>query len=688
MVKVNDKRGDAVSPGNGPVSVEGDGSFVVLERDTLQDYNRSQFPNGAHPHLPQAPFDSPSIMNQTRETPTSSFIPGSLPDLSPEEIQRKLQEVLQENVELKETLHQNNLAMKQQFNTLVMWQDEVFKVHQSHKEKFQETKELILKLKAENTELKNYLEKCGSSSDTQLKAENAKLKGQIAELQQKLSAPMPRRDHPAGAPTKKEEELTDLVKQLNTQLETAERARRQLTIEVESLGARRIRAERESADLKVALAEQTRKCVEMEKKNVELVQKVEQCEQEMRSYVMVEKKDGSSRTSDSLVAQLEAAHSQVKDLRKKVADEEEIKSQLITQLQSQEQFLQELQKKMQLQQQQLEQLQSPPKQAQPSLGKEEEGFKSLLHLCEERIRELNSILFRQTERYANLDKWLRNTAAHVRPWQPSHSGDAQNVTSLRAEIEQLMKLLAQEEAYSREMKTHLAENENNFQKLFADYQVLLSEWENFHQEQKDKDRHNADYHSVQTRGFSEKLDNLVAQVLCKEEEIKENEKEIKELKEKIKKLELENEAITILKAQVEVYQSDFNAEREARQNLAGEKERLAEDLRHLQRRNQQLLDEMEAYQRNQFDQGRNTGGSNWGTIAAPGRVSANASLNAPTNAPAPLEPSQRRSPEIEPSPPRSAEESQPIYYCPKCQKGFKLLQPLQFHVEMCLELSP
>jgi hypothetical protein len=58
--------------------------------------------------------------------------------------------------------------------------------------------------------------------------------------------------------------------------------------------------------------------------------------------------------------------------------------------------------------------------------------------------------------------------------------------------------------------------------------------------------------------------------------------------------------------QVEVYQSDFNAEREARENLAGEKERLAEDLRHLQRRNQQLLDELEAYQQNQFQQMQRT----------------------------------------------------------------------------------
>lgn len=44
---------------------------------------------------------------------------------------------------ISETLHQNNLAMKKQFNTLVMWQEDVMKVHQSHKEKFEETKKLI-----------------------------------------------------------------------------------------------------------------------------------------------------------------------------------------------------------------------------------------------------------------------------------------------------------------------------------------------------------------------------------------------------------------------------------------------------------------------------------------------------------------------------------------------------------------
>ncbi|XP_043262735.1 optineurin-like isoform X2 [Colletes gigas] len=70
------------------------------------------------------------------------------------EVHAKLNELLQENCKLKETLKQNNVAMKQQFNTLASWQEEIMKVHQNHKKKFSETKGLINYLKKENTELK------------------------------------------------------------------------------------------------------------------------------------------------------------------------------------------------------------------------------------------------------------------------------------------------------------------------------------------------------------------------------------------------------------------------------------------------------------------------------------------------------------------------------------------------------
>lgn len=52
--------------------------------------------------------------------------------------------------------------------------------------------------------------------------------------------------------------------------------------------------------------------------------------------------------------------------------------------------------------------------------------------------------------------------------------------------------------------------------------------------------------------------------------------------------------------QLELYKSDFEAERQAKESLKCEKEQIAEDLQHLQRRNQQLLEEVEHLRNGDF----------------------------------------------------------------------------------------
>ena len=59
-------------------------------------------------------------------------------------------------------------------------------------------------------------------------------------------------------------------------------------------------------------------------------------------------------------------------------------------------------------------------------------------------------------------------------------------------------------------------------------------------------------------------------------------------------MEVDVEAIPILKAQVEVYQSDFNAERCAREKIAGEKADLEEEVRRIRQRQMQIADDIEA----------------------------------------------------------------------------------------------
>lgn len=54
-----------------------------------------------------------------------------------------------------------------------------------------------------------------------------------------------------------------------------------------------------------------------------------------------------------------------------------------------------------------------------------------------------------------------------------------------------------------------------------------------------------------------------------------------------------DDVCTALRAQLDVYKSDFEAEASAKNALLAEKNQLAEDLQNLQRRNQQLIEEVE-----------------------------------------------------------------------------------------------
>lgn len=105
--------------------------------------------------------------------------------------------------------------------------------------------------------------------------ENVELVGKIAELQQKLSTPVPRKEQlHSGPPSKKEQELSALLEQVNRQLETAERSRRQLTVEVEHLTAQRTRLERDMAAQKNVLEEQKEQLQKSQKEKEELEQKI------------------------------------------------------------------------------------------------------------------------------------------------------------------------------------------------------------------------------------------------------------------------------------------------------------------------------------------------------------------------------------------------------------------------------
>ncbi|CAD6203471.1 GSCOCG00009779001-RA-CDS [Cotesia congregata] len=116
-------------------------SFVVLGKSSMDFVNLTSL------------ADYEEIKKKSLNVEPSSIVST----LSQEEIELKVGKLMKENVELKETLTRNNDSMKKHFNTLVSWQNELMKVHGSHKQKFSETCDMISLLKKENAELKNKL---------------------------------------------------------------------------------------------------------------------------------------------------------------------------------------------------------------------------------------------------------------------------------------------------------------------------------------------------------------------------------------------------------------------------------------------------------------------------------------------------------------------------------------------------
>ncbi|KAG6439384.1 hypothetical protein O3G_MSEX000727 [Manduca sexta] len=82
---------------------------------------------------------------RVKPSPASMMVASTIvtDEGSTEELQKRFAEILDENVILKSSLQQNNDSMKQQFMLIKSCQEDMMKTHLMHKEKFEETKELI-----------------------------------------------------------------------------------------------------------------------------------------------------------------------------------------------------------------------------------------------------------------------------------------------------------------------------------------------------------------------------------------------------------------------------------------------------------------------------------------------------------------------------------------------------------------
>lgn len=147
-------------------------------------------------------------------------------DLTSEQVQKKVSEIVEENIRLKDTILQNNMSMKSQYERIVAWQEDVQKVHQAHKEKILEAKEFIERLKKENYNLIRELE--------QLKAIKTAQDEEIVSLRQTIDGKEQCSKETMDPKSKNVEFMLDMA---NKHIKQLESGMKNLTVENETIKA-------------------------------------------------------------------------------------------------------------------------------------------------------------------------------------------------------------------------------------------------------------------------------------------------------------------------------------------------------------------------------------------------------------------------------------------------------------------
>lgn len=270
----------------------------------------------------------------------------------------------------------------------------------------------------------------------------------------------------------------------------------------------------------------------------------------------------------------------------------------------------------------------------------------------------------------------------------------------RVKMEEQMKTLNMAnltlQATRKKLQDDLAETQRNFEELLNDFHLLGKQNEELKRAAGESRSIQDKFHtaSVRLAAAQEALEARSEEISLVSHRLSAKENEICSLRSRLIALESEIDTIPVLKNQVEIYRCDFEAERHARERQHEEKERLKEELLELHRRNAQLLDEMQSYASNQFAAMRNEHGYMSYSMLS-GYEQPQASQNAQQMAtyhPGATTPpggarENPRSERMRSQQTFSAMETMDNaeYHCPKCRRKCPDFDTLNIHVNECLD---
>ncbi|XP_019316316.1 optineurin isoform X3 [Panthera pardus] len=572
--------------------------------------------------------DSPS---ETTGNGPPNLAHPNLDTFTPEELLQQMKELLTENHQLKEAMKLNNQAMKGRFEELSAWTEK--------------QKEERLFFEIQSKEAKERL--------VALSHENEKLKEELRKLKGKTERPL---EDPTGDPKVPKAVADQEVEQLKTQVARlqAEKADllgivSELQLKLNSGGPsedsfveiRMAEGEADVALKEIKTSPGPTRTDSVDTKFAEGARNYLESEELTVSQLLLCLREGNQKV-ESLEIALKEAKERVSYFEKKASDHAEVETQTET---------------------------SKEKEKEEEKGPETVGsevetlnlqvttlFKELQE-AHTKLSEAELMKKRLQEKCQALER--KNSAT------PSELNEKQelvyNNKKLELQVESMRSEIKMEQAKTEDEKSKVATLQVTHNKLLQEYNNSLKTIEEL------------------KRKESEKVDKVVLQELSEklalaEKALASKQLQMDEMKQTIAKQEEDLETMTVLRAQMEVYCSDFHAERAAREKIHEEKEQLALQLAILLKENNVFEDggSRQSLMEMQSRHGARTSDPDQQAYLAQ-RVLQKTRLNNPGSQGD--EDTNWR---------QQQQRNIPIHSCPKCGEVLPDIDTLQIHVMDCI----
>ncbi|XP_029142145.1 optineurin [Protobothrops mucrosquamatus] len=482
--------------------------------------------------MSKKPLNIPVVNGQPQKTEVENghpnLMPPTLSTSSVEEMVQQMKELITENNELKEAMRQRNQAMKDRFEELSAWKEKLKEEREFYESKFKDARQCLAAKCLENESLHQKLQSLGEKE------------GRINQ-----ESPVPRK------------EAAQEVEQLRAQVAKLQAEKADLVAIISELQLKLNAAAAEDSFVEIRMHEGEPEGALKEPQQVD----VKRINESAALYVRTKSMD---------------------DAKKYLEKEELTVSQLLHSLRTETQKREALENKMQELRDKLLSLKKKTDekgtQTEQEAKKKEERSESVGSEVETLNLQVSALFRELQETHAKLkeaDVIQKKLHERCQILEREHSvrvGDLDEkqqllytIKKLELQVESMQSEIKLEQAKTNDEKAKFSSLQDANGKLVKELTEALQTVE----ELKGKEAQRIDQAT---------LDELIHKLDLAEKALAAKQLQIDKMKQTLTKQEEELETVAVLRAQMEVYYSDFHAERAAREKIHEEKEQLATQL--------------------------------------------------------------------------------------------------------------